>query len=172
MSGRGLLVVVAQHHASHLRGADIAGQIDPHSLFFQAREVLPKSAPVGRDVIVLVAVLVGLDDGVVLRRDRTAFASNLRSDALVNLRRQARIDQDGQLRLAQHVDEARSHDHAVCVDGSIALRIAEISDGRDLAGANPHVARIPRRSGAIDDVAVGDDDVEGRGKRRGLRRQH
>ena len=31
-----------------------------------------------------------------------------------------RIDQDRQLRLAQHVDEARRHDHARRVDGLLA----------------------------------------------------
>ena len=42
----GLLVVIAQHHAPHLGGADIAGQIDSHALLFQAGKVLPKAAPV------------------------------------------------------------------------------------------------------------------------------
>ena len=158
---RRLLVVVAQHHAPDLGGADVAGQIDAHALLFQTGEVLLKGAPVGRDVIVIVARAVGLDDGVIQRRDGTAFAGDLGGDALIDLRGQARIDQDGQLRLAQHVDEAGSDDHAVGVDGARALRVAQIADGGDLAVANADVARVPGRAGAVDDVAVGDDDVEG-----------
>ena len=72
-----------------------------------------KRSPVGRDVIVIVARAVGLDDGVIERRDGTAFARDLGRDALVDLRGQARIDQDRQFRLAQHVDEAGRDDHAV-----------------------------------------------------------
>ena len=163
-----LLIVVSQHHAPDLRGADVAGKIYPHPLFFQTSKILLKSAPIRCEMIVLVTLLVGSDDGVILRRDRAAFASNLRGDALVNLRRQSGFDEDGQLRLAQHVDEARSHDHAAGVDGSIPWSSSKIPNGRNFSGANPDVARIPRRSGAIDDVAICDDDVEGRGKGHGL----
>ena len=105
--------------------------------------------------------MVGLDDGVVQRRGRAAFAGDLRGDALIDLRGQARIDQDGELRLAEHVDEAGSDDHAAGVDGASARGIAKIANGGDLAAADADVAGVPRRAGAVDDVAVGDDDVEG-----------
>ena len=39
--------------------------------------------------------------------------------------------------------------------------IAQISDGGDFAAANADVARVPRRAGAVDDVAVDDDQIEG-----------
>ena len=55
LSGRRLLVVVSQHHAPDLSGAHVAGEVDSHSLFFQAGEVLPKRSPVRRDVIMIVA---------------------------------------------------------------------------------------------------------------------
>ncbi len=161
LRGGRLFVVIAQHHAPDLGGADVAGQIDSHALFFQTGKVLLKAAPVGRDVIVIVAVAVGLDDGVIQRRDRTAFAGDLGRDALVDLRGQARIHQDGQFRLAQHVDKAGSDDHAVDINRARALRVAQISDGGDFAVANADVARVPRRAGAVDDVAVGDDEIEG-----------
>ena len=39
-------------------------------------------------------------------------------------------------------------------------RSGEIADGGDLAVADAKIAGIPGRAGAVDDVAVGDDDVE------------
>ena len=53
--GSRLLVVVAQHHAADLRGADIAGEVDAHALLFEAREILAEGAPVGSDLVVIVA---------------------------------------------------------------------------------------------------------------------
>ncbi len=50
----GRAIVIAQHHAPHLRGADVSSQIDAHALLFQAREVLPQRAPVRRDLQVIV----------------------------------------------------------------------------------------------------------------------
>jgi hypothetical protein len=44
--GAGVAIVVPQHHAAHLGSADITGEIDPHSLLAQAREVLAERAPV------------------------------------------------------------------------------------------------------------------------------
>ena len=92
---RGLYVVISEHHAADLRGADVAGQVDSHALLFQAREVLAEGSPVGSDVIVLIAVAIGLNDGIVERRDGIAFAGDLSSDALENFGRQARLDEDG-----------------------------------------------------------------------------
>jgi len=46
-------------------------------------------------------------------------------------------------------------------NGARALRVAQISDGGDFAAANADVAGVPRRAGAVDDVAVGDDKIEG-----------
>ena len=60
-----LLVIIAKHHASDLGGADIAGQIDPHALLFEAGKILSEAAPVGRDVIVIVPGAVSLDDRVI-----------------------------------------------------------------------------------------------------------
>ena len=68
LRGSGLHVVVAEHHAADLRGADVARQVDAHALLFEAREILAEGAPVGSDLVVVVAGAVGLDDGVVERR--------------------------------------------------------------------------------------------------------
>ena len=159
--GRGLFVVVAEDHAADLRRANIAREIDAHALLFEAREILAEGAPVGSDLVVIVFAAVGLNDRVVQRSDGTAFAGNFGRDALVDFRRQARVDEDGQFRLAEHVDESGRDDFAGGVDGALARCSGEIADGGDLAIADADVAGIPGGAGAVDDVAVGDDDVEG-----------
>ena len=104
-------VVVAQHHAPHLRSADVARQVDSHALLFEAREILrERSASQGRSCNARrtgrSASMMSSFSGA----SRTAFAGDFGGDALVNLRGQTRINQDGHLRLAQHVDKAR-RDH-------------------------------------------------------------
>src|SRR5689334_8699051 len=72
-----------------------------------------------------------------------------------------RIDQDRQLGLAEHVNEARRDDHAVRVNGALCRGAAQKSDGGDTAVANADVARVPGRTGAINDVTIADDQVVG-----------
>ena len=48
------------------------------------------------------------------------------------------------------------------VDRAFACGGGKIADGGDSAIANAEVSRVPRRAGAVDDVTVGDDEVEGR----------
>ena len=161
----GLHVVVAEDHAADLRGADVAGEVDADALLFEAREVLAEGAPVGSDVVVLVAGAIGLNDGIVEWRDGIAFAGDFGGDALEDFRGQARVDEDRQLGLAQHVDEAGSDDFAGGVDGALARGSSEIADGGDFAVADADVAGVPGRAGAVDDMAVGDDEVERSGLR-------
>ena len=47
------------------------------------------------------------------------------------------------------------------IDGASARGGAEIADGSNLAIANADIAGIPGRASSVDDVAVGDDDIEG-----------
>ena len=54
------------------------------------------------------------------------------------------------------------------VDGALGRRTGQVADGRNPTVANAYVARIPRRTGPVDDVAMGDDDVEGRFRGRSL----
>ena len=123
----------------------------------------------------LVSGAIGLNDGVVEGRDGAAFAGNFGGDALIDFRRQARIDENGEFGLAEHVDEAGSDDFAGGVDGAFARGGGEIADGGDFSVADAEVAGIPGRSRAIDDMAVGDDEVEGGGwglGERSCRKQH
>src|ERR1051326_501634 len=98
-----------------------------------------------------------MDDSVIERRWGAAFAGDLSGNALKDFGRQMRVDQDRQLRLAEHVNEARSDDHAVRVNRPLGLRRAEKADGGDVPVADPNIARVPGRAGAVNDVAVADD---------------
>jgi len=161
--GRGLLIVISENHAAHLRGADICCQVDAHALLFKAREILSEGAPVERDLEVFVSGSVGLDDGVVERSDGRTFAGNLSGDALENFRGQAGIDEDRHFRLAEHVDKAGSDDLAGSIDGASARGVSKVPDGCDFVIADTEVGGVPGRTGAVDDVAVGDDQIEGGG---------
>src|SRR5438034_5117504 len=111
---------------------------------------------------------VMLNDAVIQRRSRPAFARNLCSDALVNLRRQPWINQNRSFRLSQHVDESRGHDHFASIDGALSCGLAQITDRCDFAVADSDISRIPRRASAVDDVTVCNDEVK---RRRGLFRE-
>ena len=154
-------VVVAEHHAADLCCAHVAGEVDAHALFFDAGEVLAEGSPVGSDVVVVVSGVVGLNDGVIERRDGAAFAGDFGSDALIDFRGQAGVDEDGEFGLAEHVDESGGDDFAGGVNGALTRRGSEVADSGDFSVADAEIAGVPRRAGAIDDVAVGDDEVEG-----------
>ncbi len=161
LGGGGLHVGIAEHDAAHGCGADVGGEVNAHALLFDAGEVLAEGAPVGRDVQVVVAGAVGGNGGVADGRNGVAFAGDLGGDALEDFGGQARVDEDGELGLAEHVDESRRDDFAGGVDGAFGGRLGEVADGGDAAIADADVARVPGRAGAVDDVAVGDDDVKG-----------
>ena len=70
-----------------------------------------------------------------------------------------RIYKDRKFGLPQHVDEPRSHHHATSVDGPLRFSLRELPNGGDSSRLNGNVTRIPRGTGAIDDVAVTDYQV-------------
>ena len=70
-----------------------------------------------------------------------------------------RVDQDRELGLAKHVNEARRDNHAVRVNRPLGLRRAQKTDGGKASIANADIARVPGRAGAINDVPVADDQI-------------
>src|SRR5947209_5980817 len=101
-----------------------------------------------------------MDDRVIERRDGISLARNFRCDSLINLRRQAWVDENRSLRLTEHVDESWSNNSPGSVDGSFTWRRGEVADGGDFAIADAEVCGVPGRACAIDDVAVGDDEIK------------
>ncbi len=129
---------------------------------FEPGKVFAKRPPVGLNAIVIVLLLISAENGVVQRRDGFALAGDFRGNPLEDLRGKAGVDKDGEFGLSQHVDEAGSDNSAACINGARASRIMQITDGGNLSISNSDVAGIPGRAGAVDNVPVGDDDIEGR----------
>ncbi len=124
-------------------------------------------SPVVRDLEVFVRALALGDHPIVDRRNRCAFAGDLGRDALGDLARHAVVDEDVELRLAQQVDEAGGDNQAGGVDPLTRLRVLQVADGGDAVAADRDIGAKPRRARAIDDAAVGEDEVvAGGGSRR------
>jgi len=87
---------------------------------------------------------------------------NFRGYALVDLRGQARVHEDGCLRLTEHIDKAGSDDFALGVDCARTRGGGKIPNGGNASVADSDVARVPGRAGSVDDVSVGDNKVKGR----------
>src|SRR6266550_4376595 len=122
------------------RGAHVAGNVDSDALLFEPGEIFAKRPPIGVNVIVIVLLLIGAENGIAERGDGFAFTCYLRGDALIDFRRQAGVDEDRVFRLTEHVDKTGSDHFAAGIDGASARRGAEIADRGNLAVANSDVA--------------------------------
>ncbi len=141
---RGRSIVAADHHLAHRGRADVRGQIDADALTLEAGEVLAQRLPVSLEPVVL-QLLSRFDASVSgHRRRRLALPRDFGGDALINLGRQPRVDQDGEFRLPQHVDEAGRDDFPGGVDAPFRLGFAQIADGRNAPVSNADVRRVPR----------------------------
>ena len=137
---RGLNVVIAEHHATDARGSYVAGNVDSDVLLFEPGKVFAKRSPVDVNTIVIVLLLIRFENRVIQRSDRLALAGDFRGDPLIDFRRQARIDEDGVIGLAEHVDETGSDDLAARIDGAGTLSITKIPDGGNLSVTNSNFA--------------------------------
>jgi len=156
---RGWAVDVADDDAANGCSANVAGEVDAYALALDAVEVVGEGVPVGGDSVVRVGRLVRGVDPVVGGSDRFAFAGNLGGDALEYLRGKMGIDEDGGFRLAKHVDEAGGNGEAVGVDGLLRRGVGEWANGDNVAVLDGDVSAVPGGAGAIDDVAVADEEI-------------
>src|SRR5207244_2105566 len=81
-------------------------------------------------------------------------------DALKDLGGDPRLDQDAELRLPEHVDEAGSDYFAVRIDRFRARGLFEVADRRNSSVSDAEIARIPRGARSIDDPSVHDHEIE------------
>jgi hypothetical protein len=98
-------------------------------------------------------------------RDGLALARDLRRNSLKDLGRYLRIHQQGQFGLTEHVDEPWRNDAPCSVDAPPRRGLVKLADRGDASCANAYVGSEPRRSCAVDDAAVLDDQVVGRQRR-------
>ena len=135
-------------------------------------EVLRQRAEIERQAEVVVFRPGLVRHRIGQRRDRAALARDLGRHALVNLAGRPAVNQQGELRLAEHVDEAGSDDEAGCVDDRARVLATECADCRDAVTRDAHVGVNPRSAGAVHHASAGNDDIEagrGRARRRGQR---
>src|SRR5258706_4664218 len=135
-----LNIGVAEDHATYLRRAYVAGEVDADSLLFETSEILAEGAPVRGDFVMLVSGSIGLNDGVVQRGDGTAFAGHFGRDPLKDFRRQTRVDKDCHLGLAEHVDESGGDNFALRINGAFASGRGAVADSGDPSRANSDVS--------------------------------
>ena len=168
---RGLLVFFSEHDCADGCRAHVTRKVNAHALFFQPRKILAEGPPVRRDFVVVVTRASTLDERISERRNRIAFARDLSRYPLINFRGKTRVDQNRHFRLAEQVDETGRNHFASRINRALAGRGCEIADGRDSPVADADVTRIPGRTSPVDDVAVGDDEVEAGRWRHRLRQQ-
>ncbi len=89
----------------------------------------------------------------------TGFAGQLGRDPLHDLARHPVVPEHPVLRLAEHVDEARSHDEPARVDAAPGRRRHLASDRGDALADDAHVSGEPWRTGAVHDAAARDQQV-------------
>jgi hypothetical protein len=73
------------------------------------------------------------------------------------------IDEDGAFGLSKHIDEAGGDDETGGVDGLFRGGGVQMADGDDAAVADGDIGGVPGGAGAVDDMTVTDEDVEGLG---------
>ena len=86
-----------------------------------------------------------------------------RRDALPDVIVRGRQLEDVLARVVVDVDEPGRHDLAVRVDHARRRLCNRRRDARDRVAAHRDVGAIPRAAGAVDDAAVADDEIVGRG---------
>ena len=166
---RRVTLAVADHIGAQATGADKAADVDRRAVLLKARKILLERPEVEHH---LEAVVLRLDRGgqaIVDRCDRRALAGDFGRDALRDLAGGAVVDKDVEFRLAQHVDEAGRHHEVASIDGRRRRPPGQLADRRDAIARDAEIAEIPRRAGAVDNAATGDEDVEGGTRRRGGR---
>src|SRR4249919_1174260 len=148
--------VVANAAGAHER-ADVDRGTRPH---VEPPEIVAEGPPIDDDTEVRRARGRLANHPVVHGRDRRALAGDLGGHALEQLARRAAVDEDVELGLAEEIDESGRDDEAGCIDGRAGRRVLERANRRNPIADDADVAAKPRRTGAVDNAAVDEQDVE------------
>ena len=159
-SGGGGALRLADHVAPQAARADKRADVERGAVALEPREVFAERAEVERHLEAVELRLRGFRERIVQRRDRRSFAGDLGGDALGDLAGGARVGQHVELRLAEHVDEARRDDEVGGIDAGLRLAAIEPADRGDAIAGDADVGAIPRRAAAIDHAAIGDQQIE------------
>ena len=160
-SGRGRAIIVADHQVADLRSADVGPEVDAASLLDQSLEILFQRTPIGSHVKVLLDIGALGIEFVVGGRDRSAFAGDLGGHALGQFADRLLIDEQVELGLPQHVDEAGRDDQSGGIDGALRFHAGtSAANKRNAVADDADVGISPRVSAAVDQASVANEHVE------------
>src|SRR5579859_3548139 len=150
---------VAEHRLPDLRGPHVGAQVGGGAGFFQTAEIAHEVLPVDGEVVVVQNDFLRRYRELVLRSDGAAFPGDFAGDALRQFALGTVVDQQGQFRLAQLIDEAWTHHHAGGIDLALGPGVLERSNGYDAIATDRNVSPVWRASRAVDDLAMANEDV-------------
>ncbi|HVP59809.1 MAG TPA: hypothetical protein VMT11_04600 [Myxococcaceae bacterium] len=101
-----------------------------------------------------------LQGACIERDDRLALAREHGGDALADFCVGPIVDQQGEVRVAQQVDEPWGDDPARDVDAVPGRRPREITHRDDALAPDAHIGAKAGGTGPVDDLAVLQDEVE------------
>lgn len=90
------------------------------------------------------------------------LAYHLGGDALEQAGVDPAAGDEGEIRVAVDVDKAGADDVSAGIDPAASLPALQLADGRDPVPGDAHVGKAPGCSGAVDQPAPGDQEVEHR----------
>ena len=137
-------------------------------MFFEAAKIAIESSPIDGELVLVEKQFLRRDGFFILRGDGTAFAGDFRGDPLRELAQRTIVEEERDLGLAQHVNEAGGDDAALGLDFALGMGFAQVADCGEPIAADGDVSRIPGITSAVDDVTVADDEIVVAGRRRGI----
>ena len=139
--------------------ADVRRDVDRDAGFFRDLKVFAESGPACGLAADEHRLRLELPDA---RAGGRSFTENLGGHALADFALGQAVFEEQRIGMRVHVDEAGGHDEAGGVDLWRIGPRRQLTDEFDLAALNSNVGIEPGVAGAVDDLAVGDDQIEGR----------
>src|SRR5215467_13090914 len=153
-------VLEADNSLTYLLRRYARSDIDRGTALAEAPEIALERGPVDVNAgAALGFLLVLFEHGAFERGNRLAFPDHIERHTLAHLAFGIPVAQDGHVSVRMQIDETRRNHHPLRVDHALAERGIKFSDPGDAAIFHRHIAVEPGIAAAVDDPAVGDDDI-------------
>src|SRR5262249_20347593 len=150
----------ADNNLAYLLRRYARSDVDRGTAPAEAAEIAVERGPVDLDAGAALGFLFVLFEHAAFERGhRLAFPDHIERHALAHLAFGIAVGQDGQIGVGVQIDETRRNHHPLRIDHALAERGIEFADPGDAAIFHCHVAVEPGIAAAVDDLAVGDDDI-------------
>ena len=150
---------IAQDCFTNLGRTYVGADVQRRARFLKPVEVAVETGPVHGQVVLSECGCETRQCGVILRRNRCAFACDLSGDALGQLAERPVVDQQRHFGLPQHVNETRGDDQTRSINRAFRRGSTQISACRNPLTFNRDVTRNPGIPRAIDDSPIANDYV-------------